>query len=155
MFKKFVSIFIVFSMIFSTGLISSQAATFTSSTPFDEETSIIQRGGDADLWRYRKKNVETKEQWSNYKRVSDNASPGAGEYGELSCNREVTFNASVTGGNELAGVSASGSISSSIGYTLGFGPNRSVYMGYRVRNKIETGTWEKYNHITDRVIESK
>ncbi len=39
------------------------------------------------------------------------------------------------------------------GYTLNVGANKRVYMGYRVRYEIETGTRECYDIVTGKVID--
>lgn len=101
------------------------------------------RGGDVNLWSYRKVNVTTTYEWSGYYRVSDNIyTSSAG--GSISCNQSRSFGASISGDVSFINVSASGSVSSSIGYALHVGPYQQVYMGYRVMYKVERGTREKY-----------
>lgn len=115
--------------------------------------NIVTRGGDADLFKYRKINVKTNYEWTGYYRVSDNLTTNE-KGGSITCTKSVTVNASISGGNPFVNIVASGSASSSVGYTLNVGANKVVYMGYRVYNKIETGTWEKYNYITGIVVQS-
>lgn len=103
-------------------------------------------------FRYRKVNVSTSYDWSPYKRVSDNLiTSDAG--GELSSTKSVTFGTEVTGSISSLGISTSASLTSEIGYTLNVGANKRVYMGYRVRYEIETGTRECYDIVTGKVID--
>lgn len=95
-------------------------------------------------FRHVKKNVKRYESWSGYKRVSDNLVTGKAG-GSITSNRSVTFSTNVSGDISGLGISTSGSISSSIGYTLNAGANKRVYMGYRVRYRVEEG----YNCIVD------
>lgn len=104
-------------------------------------------------FRNRKKNVRTYNEWSSFKRVSDNIHTGnAG--GSISSNKLVKFECSVSGNISGLNISANGSVSSSIGYTLNVTKNKRVYMGYRVYYKVETGINEYYDIVTGKVIRS-
>lgn len=104
-------------------------------------------------FRNRKKNVRTYNEWSPFKRVSDNIHTGnAG--GSISSNKSVTFGCSVSGNINGLYISTNGSVSSSIGYTLNVGKNKRVYMGYRVYYKVEKGINEYYDIVTGKVIRS-
>lgn len=104
-------------------------------------------------YRYRRVNVKVRHEWSSYKRVSDNLRTDfAG--GSISANRGVTFGTEVSGNVYQLGISTGVSLSSERNYTLNVGANQSVYMGYRVRYKVETGTREMYDMVTGRVISS-
>lgn len=104
-------------------------------------------------FRNRKKNVRTYNQWSPFKRVSDNMKTGnAG--GSISSNKSVSFGCSVSGSIQGLGISRSGSVSSSMGYTLNVDKNKRVYMGFRVYYQVETGINEYYDVATGKVIRS-
>ena len=120
----------------------------------NDENNILENpvvnGGDTDIWCWRKTNVY---EWSGYYRVSDNlVTSEAG--GSLCCDRSITISASISGNTSNINVTASGSVSTSIGYTLNVGPNKRVYMGYRVYKYIERGTREYYNQYNGQVLSS-
>ncbi|CUM80041.1 hypothetical protein GMB34_00595 [Turicibacter sanguinis] len=104
-------------------------------------------------YRYRKTNVKTSYQWSSYKRVSDNLKTGP-EGGSISANKSVSFGTEVSGNISQLGIATNISLSSSKEYTLNVGANKRVYMAYRVKYKVETGTREMYDMVTGRVISS-
>ncbi|MGC7930205.1 hypothetical protein ACP3VS_16415 [Lysinibacillus sp. VIII_CA] len=104
-------------------------------------------------FRYRKVNVKTYNEWSDYKRASDNITTGKGG-GSITATKSVTFGTDVSGAIDGLGISTSKSITSSIGYTLNADPNKTVYMGYRVYYKVETGTREYYDLVTGKVLKS-
>ncbi|WEA39551.1 hypothetical protein VO178_04170 [Lysinibacillus fusiformis] len=104
-------------------------------------------------FRYRKVNVKTFNEWSGYKRASDNITTGKGG-GSITATKSVTFGTDVSGAIDGLGISTSKSITSSIGYTLNADPNKTVYMGYRVYYKVETGTREYYDLVTGKVLKS-
>ena len=64
----------------------------------------------------------------------------------MSCGVEVE------GGISGLGISTSTTIASSKGYTLNVGPNKKVYMAYRVKYQIEKGTREYYDIVTGKVM---
>ena len=99
---------------------------------------------------YRKKNVKTYTEWSPYKRVSDNLKTGSSG-GSITTTKSVTFGVTVSGDIYGLGISQSGSISSSTGYTLKVGKNKRVYVGYRVKYKVEKGIREHYDVVTGKV----
>lgn len=88
-----------------------------------------------------------------YKRVSDNLQTGPSG-GSISSNQTVSFGVSILGNATGLSISTSISISNKTEYTLKVGPNRRVYMGYRVLYKVETGTNECYDIVTGRIISS-
>ena len=102
-------------------------------------------------FRNRKRNVKRYDEWSPYKRVSDNIQTGRAG-GKISSNRSVTFGVDITGNILGLGIATRTSISSQKGYTLNVGPNKRVYMGYRVKYKVETGINEVYDVVTGKVI---
>ncbi|QYY44759.1 hypothetical protein ACKE5C_19235 (plasmid) [Aneurinibacillus thermoaerophilus] len=104
-------------------------------------------------FRNVKRDVKTYETWSDYKRVSDNLVTG-GAGGSISANQSVTFTTTVSGNIAGLGISTSGSISSSVGYTLNVPPNKRVYMGYRVRYSVEEGTNCLVDIVTGKVLSS-
>ncbi len=117
------------------------------------ETSLEVAPRFMNEYRYRKTNVKISYQWSGYKRVSDNLkTTSAG--GSISANKGVTFGTEVSGNIYQLGISTGVSLSSEKNYTLNVGANQSVYMGYRVKYKVETGTREMYDMVTGRVISS-
>ncbi len=114
--------------------------------------------GDTSLFfvndfRYRKVNVTTSSEWSSYKRVSDNVVTGS-EGGSISANKSVTFGTEVSGSIHDLGISTNASVSSSVGYSLNVPANSRVYLGYRVKYKVEKGTREHYDIVTGKVLDS-
>lgn len=100
--------------------------------------------------RYRKKSVSTYQEWSGYRRVSDNLKTGA-KGGSISANKTTTFTTLISGSISGISVNTSGSITNSRGYTLNVGANKRVYLGYRTRYAVETGKREKYDLETGKV----
>ncbi len=101
----------------------------------------------------RKVNVNTHYEWSSYRRVSDNLQTGPAG-GTISCTKSITFATEFSGNISGIGLSTGASVSTSVGYTLNVGPNKRVYMGYRVYYKVETGTNEFYDTLTGEVLTS-
>ncbi|EOI05026.1 hypothetical protein UAY_00500 [Enterococcus moraviensis ATCC BAA-383] len=101
----------------------------------------------------RKKNVKTYDEWSGYKRISDNVATGS-KGGSITATKTATFGASVSGDIKGIKVNASGSVSSAKGYTLNIGANKRVYLGYRVRYAVETGTREVYRTASGKLHSS-
>ncbi len=104
-------------------------------------------------FRYRKVDVEEYEEWSEPKRVSDNITTGS-QGGSISSSRTRTFNTVISGSIHGLGISTGKSITSSIGYTLHVDPYSTVYLGYKVYYEVESGKWEYYDIVTDKVISS-
>jgi len=92
-------------------------------------------------------------EWSQFDRVSNNILTGSNG-GSITSTNSTTFNTQVSGSISGLGISTSTSVSSSLGYTLNVGPNRRVYMGFRVRYEVETGTREIVCMHTGRVLSS-
>lgn len=105
-------------------------------------------------FRYRKVNVVKGTRWSSYKRVSDNVSTYNSTGGSIVANRQATFGTTVSGSIFGLNISTAATRSSTVGYTLQAGPNRNVYMGYRVKYKTETGVRQKYDVVTGKVVSS-
>lgn len=105
-------------------------------------------------FRYRKTNVKTTYGWSSYKRISDNLNTYGSNGGSLTANTTATFGVTVSGSIDGLGISTTKTISSAKNYTLNVAADRKVYMGYRVYQKIETGTREYYDVVTGKVIRS-
>lgn len=101
--------------------------------------------------RYKKTNVRTYEEWSSGKRVSDNVKAGPNG-GSISSTKKVTISGYVEGEVKGITVNFGGSYTSKVGYTLNLRPNRSQYMAYRVRYKVEEGTRVMYDAETGKTI---
>lgn len=102
-------------------------------------------------FRNVKKNVKKSESWSGYKRVSDNIKTGKSG-GSISSTKEVTFGTQVDGNIGGLGISTNASRTSSVGYTLNVGANKTVYMGYRVRYSVEKGENHRVDIVTGKTI---
>lgn len=98
-------------------------------------------------FRHEKKNVKYHEEWSKFKRVSDNITTGKAG-GSILSTDEVSFETGVSGDVRGLNFSAGVTKTSSIGYTLNADPKTTSYMGYRVRYKVEEGE----NHYRDVVL---
>lgn len=98
-------------------------------------------------YRYSKENVRVSNEWSSYRRVSDNLRTGS-KGGSITSNRSVTFSPVISGSISGINVSTGSSKTSSVGYTLNVGANKSVYMGYRVRYEVERGTRVRTDVVT-------
>lgn len=109
--------------------------------------------GSISGFRNRKTNVSTYNEWSDYRRVSDNIQTGSAG-GSMPCTESITFSTEVSGYIFGLGKEKGTSKSSSIGYTLNVGADKRVYMGYRVYYKVETGTNEFYDTLTGEVLTS-
>ena len=103
--------------------------------------------------RHRKKNVKTYTEWSGYKRISDNVKVES-VGGSISAKKVASFSVVVSGNISGLGISTSGKVSSEIGYTINAVPNTTVYMGYKVKYKVETGINEIYDSTNGRIISS-
>ncbi|MCY9138185.1 hypothetical protein AB9M93_15185 [Peribacillus frigoritolerans] len=102
-------------------------------------------------FRNVKKKVKKYEQWSSFKRVSDNLTTGK-KGGSISSTKSVTFTTSVTGSIKGLGISTSASKTSTVGYTLNADPNSVMYMGYRVRYSVEEGENHKVDIVTGKTV---
>lgn len=100
---------------------------------------------------YRKTNVTTYTEWSEYERVSDNACP-VGSNGSISSNRTVTFRVDIKGAISGIDVISGGSITSAKNYTLPVDAGKCGYMAFRVKYKVEKGVRELYDMVTGEVI---
>lgn len=109
----------------------------------DERLQLVENPGSSDIGtdsivrtvKYSKVNVSLYEEWSGFRRVSDNFyGPGS-----VTANRETTFNTIVSGGWQYLGFSTTVSKTSSKSYTLQATKAQRVYMGYRVKYRVETG----------------
>lgn len=147
--KKLITLALASTMCFSSITIFANETR----SIYENEVSNRTEGKFVNEYRYRKKNVSTSETWSEYKRVSDNLKTGP-EGGSISANKSVTFNTSISGKIDGLNISTGISKSSSKGYTLSVGGNKTVYMGYRVKYSVETGTREMYDMISGKVISS-
>lgn len=128
-------------------IVPSDALTGNYAGPSEAEPRFI------NDFRYRKTNVTTSNEWSAYKRVSDNLVTDS-EGGSISASKSVTFGTEVSGDITGINISTSASITSEIGYTLNVGANKRVYMGYRVYYAVEKGTRELYDVVTGEVLRS-
>lgn len=100
-------------------------------------------------FRFSKENVSFSESWSPYKRVSENITTGKAG-GSISATKTESFTVQITGPVNGIDVSTGKTLSSSVGYTLNADPNKSVYMGFRVKYKVESGT-----HVTTDIATGK
>lgn len=165
--KKVVIIMILF-LISSLGLGSIASANDNIIDPLDDEESevyilegdklvedpLFSEVSDSDMGtqsiirgiKYTKENVKTTNEWSSYRRVSDNIwGPGS-----ITADRSVTFGTQASGSYANLGFSLNTSVSSKVGYTLNAGKKSRVYMGYRVRYKVERG--ERVGRLGSREI---
>lgn len=162
--KKILSSILSLAMIF---IISTTAFASESNSLYVNESEIEVVASDAltgnysestenspkffNEYRYRKVNVSTYEEWSPFKRVSDNAQIG-NEGGSIKADRSASFGTVVSGNIGGLNISTNISRSSTIGYTLHADPNSWVYMGYRVKYRTEEGTRECYDMVTGKVV---
>lgn len=105
-------------------------------------------------FRNVKKNVKKSESWSYYKRVSDNVIT-KNNTASIRADKSVTFKTDVSGDIGGLNISVGASKSSAIGYTLNVPKNSRVYLGYRVRYAVETGTNQRIDIVTGKVMSSK
>lgn len=98
-----------------------------------------------------KKNVKKSTGWSKYKRISDNIKTGKAG-GSISAIKTVTFGTTSSGDVRGLSFGFSASKSSAKGYTLNVGPNKRVYMGYRVNYNIEKGENWLVDVVTGKVL---
>lgn len=102
---------------------------------------------------YKKEGVNTSYYWSSAARVSQNLNtnpPSNG--GTITSDRTKTFSTNVSGEYRNLGFDIGKSVSSTIGHSLNVEPNKRVYMAYKVRYKVETGTRLKISNLTLRVV---
>lgn len=104
-------------------------------------------------FRNRKTNVSIYNEWSPFKRVSNNIQTGS-EGGSITATESVSFGTSVDGNISGVGILTNVSVDSAVGCTLNAGANERVYMGFRVYYKVETGINEYYDAVTGEVIRS-
>ncbi|PRR95134.1 hypothetical protein C6W20_18755 [Bacillus sp. NMCN6] len=103
-------------------------------------------------FRNIKKNVKKSTGWSKYKRISDNIKTGKAG-GSITANKTVTFGTTSSG--DIRGLTFGFNVSKSSakGYTLNVGPNKRVYMGYRVNYNIEKGENWLVDIVTGKVMD--
>lgn len=156
--KKGKSVYLVFS-VFLLLLLS-----FTSSTPIsamekdkNNETTLKLKNGDVTALPnlevieedidskaiiccfYNKKyDVKNSTEWTGYKRVSDNVVT-KNYTGSVTANKSVTYSASISGSATWADVGIGSSKSSSKSYTMNVPKNSRVFLGYRMKYKVERG----------------
>lgn len=105
-------------------------------------------------FRSRKKNVTYSESWSGYTRISDNLNTYNSAGGSITATKTASFGVTVSGSIEGLGISTSKILTSTKSYTLSVPKDKIVYMGYRVKYKVETGTREYYDLTTGKIISS-
>lgn len=105
-------------------------------------------------FRSRKKNVTYSESWSGYKRISDNLNTYNSSSGSITATKTASFGVTVSGSIQGLGISSAKTLTSTKSYTLNVPKNKIVYMGYKVRYKVENGTREYYDVTTGKVISS-
>ncbi|MED3692273.1 hypothetical protein P4534_26430 [Peribacillus butanolivorans] len=106
-------------------------------------------------FRNVKKKVEKWEEWSSFKRVSQNLNTYGAKGGSISADRSVSFSPTVSGDIGGLNISLGGSKSSSKSYSLDVGKNRQVYMGYRVRYAVEKGENHRIDIVTGATLSKK
>jgi hypothetical protein len=151
-----------FSIVFFTFLcffIFSSSSVLATEKPVGpvEDIELTVEEGDYSAqfvndFRSRKKNVRYSTETSNYRRVSDDVNTYGAASGTITANRTTTFNTAVSGSVQGLNINTGVSVSSSKSYSLTVGPNRNVYLGYRVVYDVEKGTRETYDVVTGRVI---
>lgn len=150
MLKKFSCLLLAIMLIGSMGITSVAAyekGEDNAQTISSEEESP--RYVNPYFYEYVKNS--TSYEWSVYKRVSDNIHTGSAG-GSISCTQSVSFSANVTGNVYGISIDVGNTLSSTIGYTLNAGPNVTVYMAYRVKYEIETGTRYVYDAETGKLV---
>ncbi|MGN7283280.1 hypothetical protein ACTHP2_19380 [Bacillus altitudinis] len=105
-------------------------------------------------FRNVKKYVKKSTGWSKYKRISDNIKTGKAG-GSITANKTVTFGTTSSGDVRGLTFGFNVSKSSAKGYTLNVGPNKRVYMGYRVNYNIEKGENWLIDIATGKVMSKK
>lgn len=159
MFKRIILSLVLLLSFTSIFVFDSPEASTVEQTGTTSEVESVSSGSEIspmgiNSYRTRKVNVTTTEEWSSYKRVSDNLNTWGSQGGSISSNKSYTFSAEVDGNISGLGITLGGSVSSQIGYTLNVGPNQAVYMGFRTKYKVERGTREVYDTITGRIQSS-
>lgn len=105
-------------------------------------------------FRSRKKNVSYSESWSGYKRISDTLNTYNSNGGSITATNTASFGVTVSGSIQGLSISTAKTLTSTRSYTLTVAKNKKVYLGYRVKYKVETGTREYYDAATGRIISS-
>ena len=105
-------------------------------------------------YRYSKENVKISYAWSPYKRVSDNITTGS-KGGSITATKSVSFKGEVSGSYYGISLDLGKTQTSSKGYRLNADPNSTSYMGYRVWQKIETGTHVRTDVVTGAKVKKK
>lgn len=102
---------------------------------------------------YRKKVKRVYTAYSSYRKVSDSIHfPERG--GSITVSRQVTIHGSISGSIFGINVSAGGSVSSYVGYTLNGTPGKTQHIGFRAKYRVEEGVRYKYNQITGKLVSS-
>ena len=102
---------------------------------------------------YRKKVKRVYTAYSSYRKVSDSIHfPERG--GSITVSRQVTIHGSISGSIFGINVSAGGSVSSYVGYTLNGTPGKTQHNGFRAKYRVEEGVRYKYNQITGKLVSS-
>lgn len=149
-----------FALLFAACLTASSifAAGATPQTSINPSDDSVIKPTEADSrfisdYQYRKANVYYTYEWSNPYRVSNNLRTGPAG-GSISSNTTVSVGTTVSGVIDSLNLSLNASVSSAKNYTLNVGPNKNVYMGFKVRYEVEHGTREKYDIITNKTVQS-
>lgn len=145
--KRKVSLFLAFFIMASTFI--SPVSVFADELKeidykFMDETKPARAGGVTVY----KKNVSYSYEYGSYNRVSDNVYVGKGETGTISANRSVTFSTQVSGNISGLGISASTTVTSTLGYTLSSQNEGTWYLATKPYYKVERGTRVYVNNTT-------
>lgn len=109
-----------------------------------EQTSVIGHIG------MKKRNKKTSQEWSKYKRISDNVKTGNAT-ASITANKVATFSLSVSGGLTKGDVGFTKSISSGRSYTMNVPKKSNKYMAYKARYSVEKGqVCKKFNGISNK-----
>lgn len=158
----FFSLLLTFSTLFTVTVSNASelepSDTIGKEVIVNSETNLTESITEADIsplfvndFRYRKKNVKYSEAWSGYKSISDVLNTSNSSGGSITASKSVSFKVDVSGAIHGLGLTTTGSMSSTKNYTLNVAKNKRVYLGYRVKYKIETGTREQYDITNGKV----
>lgn len=152
--KKFVYSLLLLSSLFTTGAVNAdtyriidEKSIVLDNEALTKRSEVRQPSIEARAYGtyVEKKNVRTYYEWSGYRPVSHTLRTSSAG-GSISTDKTTTFGVSISGDISRVNLSVSGSVSSTVGYTLNVPANRSAYLGFRVLYKVESGTRVEYFH---------
>ncbi|MFF5400635.1 hypothetical protein ACFY5J_25045 [Peribacillus butanolivorans] len=128
-------------------------ASAASTTATDKSTNVADAKFVNDF-RSVKKNVKKYNEWSKFKRVSDDVKT-KNHTGSITSDRTVSWSGSVTGDVKGLSYSLGKTVTSSVNYTLNVPKYTNVYMGYRVKYAVEEGENHRIDIVTGKTISKK